>query len=73
MLRLSISIWVTGGNVIVQEEDWLLSSYSGVSNGCVLLLIALLPFVVYVRGTDGRMHTITVKSAQPDVRLKIAL
>jgi hypothetical protein len=66
MLRLSISIWVTGGNVIVQEEDWLLSSYSGVSNGCVLLLIALLPFVVYVRGTDGRMHTITVKSAQPD-------
>ena len=57
------------GNKILQEEDQPLSSYNGVTNGTVLLLIVLTPFELYVQGVDGRMFTITVKSAQPDVRL----
>ena len=34
-------------------------------------MIALLPFEVYVQGTDGRMYTVTVKSSQPEVGLQL--
>lgn len=55
------------GGKILQDENRL-SSYGGITDGCILLLVALLPFEIYVTGADGRMHTITVKSSQPEVR-----
>ena len=55
------------GNIIFNEDDRTLSSYSGIDNNAVFLLLILPPFVVYVQAVDGRKHTITVKSAQPDV------
>lgn len=35
----------------------------------MVLLIVLLPFEIYVKGADGCMHTVTVKSSEPDVRM----
>ena len=49
------------------EDGSRLSSYSGVSNGCTLLLVVLIPFDIYVKGIDGQMHTITIPSSEPDV------
>lgn len=57
------------GSKILQEEEQPLSSYSGVTHGTILLLIVLTPFELYVQGVDGRILTVTVKSAQPDVRM----
>ena len=54
--------------MILNDDGKLLSSYSGLHDNAVLLLLILTPFVVYVQGVDGRKHTLTIESAQPDVR-----
>ena len=59
------------GVTILHEDERQVCSYSEVKDGCVLLMLVLVPFNVYVRAVDGRMHTITVKSAQPDVSLSL--
>ena len=51
------------------EDEKRLTSYAGIGNGSVLLLLVLPPFELYVQGADGRMHTITVPSSEPEVGL----
>jgi len=38
-----------------------------IKNGAILSLVILPPFLVYVQGADGRKHTVTVKSSEPEV------
>jgi len=51
------------------EDEKRLSSYVGIGNGSVLLLLVLPPFELYVQGADRSMHTITVPSSEPEVGL----
>ena len=60
------------GGKCLQDKD-MLSSYAGITDGSVVLLIVLLPFEIYVKGVDGRIHTITVKSSDPDVCVCMAV
>lgn len=62
---------VDGGKRLQDEHT--LSSYNGITDGSVVLLVVLLPFEIYVKGADGRIHTITVKSSEPDVCACIAV
>ena len=48
------------------KDSGKLSDYD-IKNGAILSLVILPPFLVYVQGTDGRKHTVTVKSSEPEV------
>jgi len=48
------------------KDSGKLSNYD-IKNGAVLSLVILPPFLVYVQGADGRKHTVTVKSSEPEV------
>lgn len=71
-LLLHQYIVIVGGGKCLQDQDTL-SSYNGITDGSVVLLIVLLPFEIYVKGVDGRLHTITVKSSEPDVCVCMAV
>ena len=55
------------------EDEKTLSSYTGIESGSMLLLLILPPFELYVQGADGRMHTITVPSSEPEVGLELCV
>ena len=55
------------------EDEKTLSSYAGIESGSMLLLLILPPFELYVQGADGRMHTITVPSSEPEVGLELCV
>lgn len=42
-------------------------SACGIGHGSTLNMVILPPFIVYVQGIDGRMHTLTVPSSEPEV------
>lgn len=44
-----------------------ISSCAGLRSGATLLMVVLQPCELYVRGVDGRMHTVVVPSSEPKV------
>ena len=44
-----------------------ISSCAGLRSGATLLMVVLQLCELYVRGVDGRMHTIVVPSSEPKV------
>ena len=39
----------------------------GIENGSTVSLMILVPFILYIQGRDGKLHTITIPSNDPEV------
>lgn len=61
-----LAIFFTPCRIKVDDNSKL--SDCGIRNGTILNLVILIPFEIYMQGVDGRMHTLTVPSSEPDVR-----
>ena len=46
-------------------------SECGISHGTTLNLVMLTPCNIHVQGVDGRMHTITVPSSEPEASITL--
>ncbi len=50
------------------KDNIKLSEYD-IKNGATISLVILPPFQLYIQGVDGRKHTVSVQSSEPEVSL----
>ena len=65
--------FIGSNNLKLEDPNRKLSSYNGLTNGSIVMIVILPSFILYVTGLDGVIHEMEVPSSDPQVNIKIYL